>query len=452
MSITQREKVKCDLCAVARRPVAGQKDRVRTLIPRLRRIALLAKQRGESNGSPTIFRSVGSRTNQLLISREIDMKMCIASSIVFALGITGVLLHSPCAVAQIPSEFSVVASGLNAPRGLTFGPDGDLYVAEAGEGGSVSTAGQCPQVSFPPGPYTGGSTGEIVKVNSKGTVTVVASGFASAQDAVGDLLGVADVAFLDGQLYALIDGGGCSHGNPNSPNGIAKVNVITHKWSLIADLSEFAMTHPGEYINPLGFEPDGDWFKMVPYDGKLIAVNPNSGILAAVLPDGRAQELIDVSKSQGKVTPTGIAEHEGDLYVGTLRTFPILPQWEEVMRLEKSDEAHAGALPGFKPHSEYFVAQSRAGFTTVVAVNIGPDGLLYALELSDLAGNPAPGNGKVIRVQRSGELEEVITGLNVPTGMTWGPDGDLYISDFSAVPAPHFGAGRILRFNVAYGY
>jgi hypothetical protein len=355
-------------------------------------------------------------------------------------------------LAQIPTEYSVVASGLNAPRGLRFGPDGDLYIAEAGKGGSVSTAGLCPQVSFAPGPYTGGMTGDIVKVNSQGKVSVVASGFPSAQDAVGDLEGVADVAFLGGQLYALVNGGGCSHGNPHSPNGIARVDVSTHKWSLIADLSEFAMTHPGKYINPVGFEPDGDWFKIIPYDGKLITINPNSGVMAAVYPNGRAEELIDVSRSQGKVTPTSIVEHAGDLYVGTLRTFPILPQWEEVMRLEPSDEAHSGALPGFESHSDYFVAQSKAGFTTVVAVDIGPDGLLYALELSDLAGNPAPGNGKVVRVQRSGGLEEVITGLNVPTGMTWGPDGALYISDFSAVPAPTFGAGRILRFNIAYGY
>jgi len=76
--------------------------------------------------------------------------------------------------------------------------------------------------------------------------------------------------------------------------------------------------------------------------------------------------------------------------------------------------------------------------------------LLYVLELSDAAGpGPSPFARKVVRVKRSGEIEDVVTGLFVPTGMTFGPDGRLYVSNFGAAPA---GLGQILRFDIASGW
>jgi hypothetical protein len=355
-------------------------------------------------------------------------------------------------VAQTPSEFTVVASGLNAPRGLKFGPDGALYIAEGGTGGTnATTASQCQQVPGPVGPYQGGSTGAIRKV-ANGTVSVLATGFPSTVDAVGDLSGVADVAFLNGQLYALIGGGGCSHGNPVAPNGIASVSLSTGKWAMISDLSEYAMTHPGMYDNAADFEPDGVWYNMIPFDGRLLAIEPNRGVIVGVEPNGRAQEVIDISASQGHIVPTSMAERFGDLYVGNLLYFPILPNWSQILRLSEPTFITDNQIPGFQHNNLRYVSDSKAGFTTVVAVAFGPDGLLYALELSDMAGFPALGNGKVVRIKSSGVVQDVITGLNVPGGMTWGPDGQLYISDYSAVPAPNYGLGRILRFDVAFGY
>src|ERR1700722_12149328 len=134
------------------------------------------------------------------------------------------------AEAQQPSDFTIYASGLEAPRGLRFGPEGNLYVAEAGTGGTNTTGSTCQQVPAPVGPYSGGKTGRISRITPKGVVTTVASGFPSTKDAMGDLMGVADVAFMDGKLYALVAGGGCSHGNPKSPNGVARVDLTTGKW------------------------------------------------------------------------------------------------------------------------------------------------------------------------------------------------------------------------------
>src|SRR5213082_129047 len=70
-------------------------------------------------------------------------------------------------------QITVFATGLNNPRGLKFGPDGNLYVAEGGLGGTNSTVGQCTQVPAPVGPYTGGFTARISKIDSAGVRTTV---------------------------------------------------------------------------------------------------------------------------------------------------------------------------------------------------------------------------------------------------------------------------------------
>ena len=75
------------------------------------------------------------------------------------------------AFAQLPvtaSSATVVASGLNDPRGLAFDQAGALYIAEAGTGGTTSTAGTCTQGLPPIGPYTGGPSARISRLAPNG--------------------------------------------------------------------------------------------------------------------------------------------------------------------------------------------------------------------------------------------------------------------------------------------
>jgi hypothetical protein len=68
---------------------------------------------------------------------------------------------------------------------------------------------------------------------------------------------------------------------------------------------------------------------------------------------------------------------------------------------------------------------------------------MYVLELSSAAGNPSPGAGRILRI--TGTLvEEIVSGLFVPTGMALDRQGDIYVSDLGAAPGA---AGRILRFT-----
>ena len=354
------------------------------------------------------------------------------------------LTQTVFAQVPVPPNATLVASGLNGPRGLTFGPDGALYVAEAGTGGSTSTGAECTQVVAPVGPYKGGSTARISKIDD-GKVTVIASGLPSSVNHMGDVTGVADLTFLDGHLYALIAGGGCSHGNPSHPNGVVRVNTTSGKWEYVANLSEAVKDHPPAYNTYNDFEPDGVPNSLVAEDGALFSVETNHAQIFHIKPGGATRLTYDFSYPFADVTPTAIAFREGNMYIGNLGIFPARTQTERITTLSK-DVFFYDSTPGLesKPWEDrkFRLANSHAGFTSIFSIKFGPDGLLYAVEFSDADGYPTPGAGKVVRLNCKGVVEDVVTGLTVPTGMTFGPDGAMYISNAGAAPA---GAGQILR-------
>jgi hypothetical protein len=188
---------------------------------------------------------------------------------------------------------------------------------------------------------------------------------------------------------------------------------------------------------------------MIAHHDRLYMVEPNHGQVFSVSPAGRVRQVLDVSASQGHIVPTSVVADEDVLYVGNLNLFPIDPQWAKIMTIEKNVYI-PHPLPGVTTPAEVYerwnVVSSKAGFTTIVSMKIGPDGLLYVLELSAAAGYPTPGMGKVVRVKHSGEIEDLVTGLTVPTGMTFGPDGRLYVSNLGA--APQGTPGQILRIEL----
>ncbi len=205
-----------------------------------------------------------------------------------------VVLAAISAYAQLSSNVTVFATGFSNPRGLKWGPDGNLYVAEGGSGGNFSTADKCTQVVPPIGPYTGGTTARISKVTPDGTRSTFVGGLPSTRAAVGDISGVADVAFIGDQMYAVLAGGGCSHGHIASPNSVLKVNS-DGSWTRLADLSKFLVIHPVVNPNPPDFEPDGTWFSLLAFDGNHYAVVPNHGEVDVITPGGIVTRLIDVS-------------------------------------------------------------------------------------------------------------------------------------------------------------
>jgi hypothetical protein len=329
---------------------------------------------------------------------------------------------------------SVFATGFNNPRQLKWGPDGNLYVAEGGLGGTDSTVGQCDQVEPPVGPYTGSTNdpvngGRISMVTPAGVRTTFASGLPSSQTApeLGPLVsGVADIAWVGNQMYGLLAGAGCSHGVADVPNGVIRL-ASDGSWTMIANLSQFIQDNPVRNPGTDDFEPDGTFYSMVSVGGALYVDEPNHGEIDRVTTSGSISRLVDVSASQGHVVPTALAHH-GVFYVGNLGTF------------DPNDGAGDEHIFQVTPNGH--LKSESTGVEKVLGLAFS-GGKEYALEMSTAAGGPVPGTGTLVRVQAGHVTQTIASGMTFPTGLTVGPDGAFYVSDQGfGFPA---GQGQILR-------
>ena len=335
---------------------------------------------------------------------------------------------------------TVFATGFNNPRGLTFGPNGNLYVAEGGLGGT-NVEGTCPEgdVQGAAFPYSGSvgdpvNGGRISMISPDGTVSTVVSGLPTTKTAptLGSFVtGVSSIAFIGHRLYALLAGAGCAHGNPSAPTSIIRVHR-GGTWTQVANLNAFQFANPVLTPDPEDFDPDGTWFSMAAADGSLYPMDSNHGELDRVNPrTGQVTRVIDISAQVGHVVPTALVQH-GVWYIANLGLFP-------------DDGATAGdeSVYQLTPSGHFRVYAT--GLEKVLALAMD-GGKLYALEMSTTPGKPTPGNGQIVRVKPGGAPEVVYSGLIFPTGMAIGPDGSFYVTDhgfgFGA------GAGRVLKITV----
>ena len=323
------------------------------------------------------------------------------------------------------ANVSVVAQDLNNPRGLTFGPDGYLYVAEGGIGGTQMDAECDPLQPGPPGPYSGGFSSRILRIASNGSVTPIVSGLPSTQNQPGFVSGVADVAFIGNALYGLIGGGGCTHGLAGTYNGVFRVSGSDAVQ--VADLGTYSINDgvppPGDY------EAEGTWYSMVAVRGDLYAVEPNHGEIVRVSPQGDVTRVTGVNAKYGHIVPTAIA-YDGNFYVGTLGTF---------------DNDFLGRVIKVTPSGETTIVVDGLKSITGLVVDRGS---IYILQ--DEQGFVAPCTGRVLRAGRNGRLdpEPIATGLTFPTALTLGPDGNLYASNFGYFFGGGVGMGQVVRIDL----
>ena len=243
--------------------------------------------------------------------------------------------------------------------------------------------------------------------------------------------GVADVEFIGNTLYGLLTGAGCSHGVPSIPNQVFRVNR-NGSWTTVADLSAFYKSHPTLHFEPDDFEPDGTPYSMIAVRGHLYVVEPNHGSLDRVSLNGHIKRVVDISATFGHIVPTSVSYH-GNFFIGNLGTFPVVPGTEQILKVTPSGKLKTWAT----------------GLTTVLGSVWDHRDRLYVLESTTVPGNPTPLTGRIRRIDRSGRMTTIAENLFLPSGMTLGPDGNLYVSNVGFGPLSLVvGQGQILKVRI----
>jgi hypothetical protein len=182
--------------------------------------------------------------------------------------------------------------------------------------------------------------------------------------------------------------------------------------TMIADLSDFQKKHPVKSWQPDDFEPDGTWYSMIAVNGVLYVLEPNHGELDAIQTNGKIARVVDISAMPGHIVPTALAYDGTNFVVGNLDLFPIRDGSSKILQITPT-----GGL-----------STVNINMTIVVGLAYDGHGQLYVLE--NTTGNqfPTPGTGKIVLITSKYGRKDIATGLSLPTAMTFGPDGNIYVS------------------------
>lgn len=326
-----------------------------------------------------------------------------------------------------------IAEHLNNPRQMSFGPDGTLYVAEAGTGAvNATVSGKC--FSGPEGTTCPGNTASITGVRHPGTAGAdsgdrVVTGLLSLAGKDGSgAVGLDAIDFAsDGTPYGII-----TAAPPGTlPRSLARQagQVITGgrggRIVTVADIAAYSFAHPNRGhapdSDPYGIAADGRWIYVVDAaNDRLMRVDRGTGRISTlhVFPYRHGNNGFDT-------VPTSVVIDRVShlLYVGTLASF--VPGAAKVYVINPDTGG---------------VVRTIDGLTTVSSVAVGVDGTVYAAEL--FAGcppnDPSCTPGRIAVISPNGQRHELVVPL--PGGVAVNHE-HLYVSVLAVVP----GGGAVWR-------
>jgi hypothetical protein len=329
-----------------------------------------------------------------------------------------------------------VMSGLDSPRGLAFGPEGGLYVTEAGV---PENSGNCVVVALGMNCYS--ESGKVTRLFG-GKQERVADGLPSTFNTVRqDVVGPNDISFQGrGGAYVTLGWGGAPAARPNAIASLVGTLINLEpsgRWRLDANISDFEDAN-----NPAGGPKDSNPYGVLALPGERyvtdaggnsllrVAANGDVSLVATFGPEAIVPPPTPPASQTAEAVPTEVVlGPDGALYVSLLTGAPFANGIAKVYRV----------VPGQAPT----VFQS--GFRTIIDIAFGPDGSLYVLEHSATApGFAAP--GKITRITPDNVRHVISTGsttLMRPTAIVVDDAGAIYVSNKGAGFAA--GAGEVLK-------
>jgi hypothetical protein len=352
------------------------------------------------------------------------------------------------------SSTTTVIGGLNAPRGVTFDGQGNLYVSEAGLAGpggfGLTHSGRVSK--YPTGSSTAAwRTGfESVYVTEEpgeppevlGPSGVSAFGHGCMKNSPGQRMGcqLLMIMGLSHDGIAAVSGGTV---DAQQMGHLYRLDGATGRAGDNADVGDQQYAWTGEHKDLFSDFPDSNPYGVLVTRGaggiRTFVADAGANTISEVMRDGTTRVIAYIPNENHPpfrdATPTCIAQGpDGMLYVATLHLVDLFvngPGGADVWRVN--------------PNANYPTPPTlwAAGLTTATACTFDRAGNFWATEMFQPASG-APGDVVRIPFAHPDQLTHIGAGmLPLPGGIAQGPDGAMYVSVNSASPAP--GSGAIVR-------